>query len=258
MVLAFNIANRHIIFGGFEAEQGIRFVSKIATDDRKTEEQYAVDLRDILQLYNISLAEIQGAVISSVVPALSPIIRGAIELLTDCAVILVSTGVKTGLNIKTDNPKQLGSDIVCGAVWAKNAGKIPAILVDLGTATTVTAIDRNGVLIGYGIMPGMGISLQALREHAAQLPSIGIDCLCPKAIGKNTVDAMTAGIFYGSAGAVDGMISHFQEEMEERKPHIVLTGEYAQTISPFLKNAHEIDFNIILKGLWDIWKKNQK
>ncbi len=258
MVLAFNIANRHIIFGGFQSDHEICFVSKIATDDKKTDEQYAVDLRDILQLHEISLEKIHGAVISSVVPALSAIIRRAIEILTDCPVISVSTGVKTGLNIKTDNPKQLGSDIVCGAVWVKNAGKVPAILVDLGTATTVTAIDGKGVLNGYAIMPGMGISLQALGQYAAQLPSIGIDSLAQKAIGKNTVDAMTSGIFYGSAGAVDGIISHFREEMGEEDPYIVLTGEYAQAVSPFLINPHSIDPNIILKGLWDIWKKNQK
>lgn len=256
MILAFDIGNRNITFGGFYKDSML-FVSKIATDDRKTEDQYAVDLRSILQLSNISTEDITGAIISSVVPTLSAVIRKSIELLADCPVISVSTGIKTGLNIKTDTPRQLGTDIVCGAVWVKNAGKYPAILIDLGTATTVTAVDAVGNLIGYSIMPGMEISLQALRKHAAQLPTIGLDVVPEKALGKNTVDAMASGIIYGSSGAIEGILSRFRDEMNEPNPYIILTGEYAGILSPFLRTGHIVDTKIILKGLWEIWKKNQ-
>lgn len=255
MVIAIDIGNTNITFGGFKGEELI-FVSRIATDDKKTEDQYAVDLRSILKLNNVNAVDVCGVCISSVVPNLSEVIKKAVLFISDCKVITVSSGVKTGLNIKTDNPRQMGSDIVCGAVWAKKKDKVPVVLVDLGTATTFTVIDKNGILVGYSIMPGMEVSLNALRENAAQLPSVGIDNPHMGIIGKNTVDAMVSGIVFGTASAVDGMIDRFKMEMED-EANVIITGGYGKKISPFLKNCHVLDDNIILKGLYIIWQKNQ-
>jgi type III pantothenate kinase len=254
MVMTVDIGNTNVTFGVFCGDELV-FVSRIATDDRKTEDQYAVEFRNILLLNDISPGKTEGCIISSVVPKLSGVMKKAVRLLGIRTVLTVSSGVKTGVNIRTDNPRQTGADIVCGAVWAKESGHVPAVLVDMGTATTFAAVDGKGNLTGYAIMPGVEISLHALREHAAQLPAVSIESPGGAVCGKNTVDAMVSGIVYGAAAAVDGMVRRFQAELGTAE--VIITGGLGKKIAPYLETAFVLEEHAILKGLHMLWCKNR-
>lgn len=171
-------------------------------------------------------------------------------------VIEVSSGVKTGLNIRSEQPRQVGSDRVAAAVAARAKGKLPCVAITLGTATTFTALDQSGALVGSAITAGVQLSLLALREQAAQLPAVAIDAKDEGILARNTVDAMRVGAVYGAASLVDGMVERFAEALGET-PYVVLTGELAPLVTPYLRIPFEYDESLVLDGLHLIWKKNR-
>lgn len=256
MLIALEIGNSHVRFGGFCGDD-LSFVASIATDDRLTAEQYACQLRDVLGLYGIDKAQIDGVVFCSVVPAVTQTVRKAIGMLTTCEPLNVASGVKTGLNLRIDQPRALGSDLVANAVWAAHTGKLPCVVVDLATVTTFTVLDKDGALIGTAISPGVRASMDTLRSVAAQLPAIGMEAPARGVLGRNTVDAMRSGTLFGAAAMVDGMVHRIADALGEM-PRVLLSGDAGEVIAPHLTIAVACDPYVTLRGLAVVWHKNQK
>ena len=227
MILAIDIGNTNIVVGGISGEN-IDFMARLATDKVKTKDEYGINILSLLQLYHIDRKNIEGCIISSVVPPVLDQIKRAVELATGHKPMIVGPGIKTGLNILMDDPAAVGSDRIVSSVAALSMFKPPILIIDMGTATTIDTIDKKGRYIGGCIMPGVNISLQALTAGTAQLPGISLEN--PKsAIGKNTVDCMRSGIIYGTASMIEGYVSRIEKELGE-KTNVVVTGGLGRQI----------------------------
>jgi pantothenate kinase, type III len=253
MILAIDIGNSNIVLGCIDKEK-IYFVARIATDPLKTVEQYAVEIKNIVQLYGLSLSNISGSIISSVVPPLSNTVKESVRMIIKKDALVVAPGLKTGLNILMDNPAQLGSDLVVIAVAALAEYKDSVILIDMGTATTMSVIDKNRCYVGGAIIPGVKLSIDTLSRRTAQLPSISLETPS-KVIGKNTIECMTSGCIFGNASILDGMIERIENELGYSTT-IIATGGLSQFIVPFCKREIIYDENLLLKGLYIIYQKN--
>ena len=253
LILAIDIGNTNIVIGGFECDT-LKFVVRIATNPSKTEDEYATKILNILSVHNVNKSDVKGAIISSVVPPLTSIMRKAIAFAYGTDAFLVGPGIKTGINIHCDNPASVGADLICACVAAHNLYKSPALVIDMGTATKIMVLDKNGAFIGVSIIPGVSIALKALTQGTAQLPQISLEA--PKSvIGKNTADCMRSGVVFGNASMLDGMIDRFNDEMGENLP-VYATGGLAPTIIPHCKHDIAIDENLVLKGLNILYNKN--
>lgn len=255
MLIAVNAGNSHVALGGYEKDGGF-FSASIATEPRQTADYYACVLRQIFALHGADTKSLQGAVFSSVVPPMTPILTGALSLLGVSDIIELSSGVKTGLNIRSEQPRQVGSDRVAMAVAARAKGKLPCVVVALGTATTFTVLDLSGALVGSAITAGVGLCLAALRKQAAQLPAVSIDTRIHGVLARNTVDSMRVGAVCGAAAMVDGMIDRFAEALRAT-PFVVVTGSSAPLVIRHLRTPHQYDEHLLLDGLRLIWQKNR-
>lgn len=254
MVLAIDIGNTNIVIGGFQ-EQEILFVERISTNQNATPLEFAISIKSILELYHIDAADIEGSIISSVVPSVNNAMQAAIDKTAHCPVMLVGPGIKTGLHIGIDNPAQLGSDRVADAVAALQEYEPPIVIIDMGTATTLSVIDAHRQHIGGIIAPGVRISLQALTEKTAQLPKISLDPP-KKCISSNTIECMKSGILYGAAGCIDGLLDRITQELGTT-PIFLATGGMAEFIIPHCRHEIRIDQQLLLKGLQAIYQKNK-
>lgn len=253
MILCIDIGNTNIAIGGYEGST-LRFQGRCGTDRKKTAEEYALLVQGILRLHRIDPEEITGGVLSSVVPALRQVVRDGMELLTGKKFLLVSSGVKTGLNIRMDIPGQLGSDLVADAVAALNKYPKPIVIFDMGTATTLSVLDSKGSYLGGMIMPGLRISVDALADGAAQLPAITLADPV-RVIGQNTVECMQAGAIYGHAAMLDGLVSRVEAELG-MPVTAVATGGLAKRILPHCTREIVLDETLQLEGLRLIYEKN--
>ncbi len=255
MILAIDIGNTNIVLGTVKNNTGeILFTARVATDRKFTADQYGVQFKNIIELYGFDVKDIDGCIISSVVPPVLNAVSTGVKKLTGRDAIIVGPGVKTGLNILMDNPSQLGSDLVVNAVSALERFKPPLIIIDMGTATTISVVDVKKNYIGGCIMPGIKVSLDAISQRAAQLP--GINLVAPKkTIGKNTIECMRSGVIFGNASMIDGMIERIEEELE-MKGTVIATGGIAGMIVPYCKKEIIYDENLLLRGLYIIYKKN--
>ena len=209
MILAIDIGNTNIVVGCIDEEK-IYFTERLSTVRTKTELEYAVDLKTVLDIYHIKRTDIEGCIISSVVPQITGIAKLAAEKILKKEVMVLGPGVKTGLNIVMDNPGQLGADLVADAVAGLASYPVPLVVIDMGTATTISVVNSKKQYIGGMIMPGVGISLDALTARASQLSGISIDA--PRhIIGKNTIECMKSGVLYSNAAALDGIIDRIEE-----------------------------------------------
>lgn len=257
MILTIDVGNTNTQFGAFDDNETLVFQSRIATNQFRMEDEYAVTLMDILELYGVDAKDISGAILASVVPPVTVQIKPAIEKVCGCRVKTVGPGLKTGLNIKIDEPAALGADLAAVAVGAKEKYTLPAIVVDLGTATKILAVDKSGAFVGGIIAPGVKISAEALAAKTAVLPLIGISGEPIKSvIGTNTIDCMRSGLLNGTAFMLDGMIESFQKELGESCT-VIATGGFSGVIKPLCKTDFIHDENLILKGLLEIYKKNK-
>lgn len=256
MVFTVDVGNTNIVLGAYKDDKLV-FTSRIATEASKMVDQYAIEFADIIKLYGYNPSDFNGAIISTVVPPLVNVLEAAVKKLLKCKVIIVGPGIKTGLNIKIDNPATLGSDLVCAAVGALKKYAPPLIIFDLGTATTISAIDRNGVMLGGSIFPGVRISLDALSRSTAQLPHINTDLEGNIVIGANSIDSMKSGIVLGTASMMDGMIDRYKEILGEDAT-VLVTGGLAPNISKHCRREIIIDQNLLSEGLYIIYKKNAK
>lgn len=255
MLLAIDIGNSNIVIGGIENDQ-IKFEARIATDRIKTSDQYGVEIKNILNLFEVFPQQVEDCIISSVVPPVFNAVRTGVIKLTGLTPMVVGPGIKTGLNIQMDNPASVGSDLIVAAVAALQEYQAPLMLIDMGTATTITVVDKDNTYIGGAIIPGVRVSAEALSSRAAQLPGIQLDR--PKrAIGKNTVECMRSGIMFGAAAMLDGMIERMEAELGKQTT-VVATGGIAQFVAPLCKREIRLEKDLLLKGLNIIYKKNKK
>ncbi len=254
MILAIDIGNSNIVIGCID-ESKTYFTDRLATDTQKTAAEYAILFKNILELNNIAKSDIDGAIISSVVPPISNTIIQAIEKVTGITAMVIGPGVKTGLNIKIDNPAQLGSDLVVAAVAAMDEYPLPLIIIDMGTATTISCVDSKGNFLGGAIIPGVMVSLESLINRTSQLPKISLEAP-KKAIGSNTIDCMKSGLVLANASMLDGMIEKMQAELD-KKATVVATGGLSQFIIPHCKKDIIYNDALLLRGLWLIYQKNQ-
>ncbi|MBQ4641937.1 MAG: type III pantothenate kinase [Oscillospiraceae bacterium] len=255
MILTIDIGNSNIVLGGVR-ENEIAFEARLRTEVTKTSDQYCVDLKILLDVYGVSPEEIEGSIISSVVPQVLNSFQTAVKKLTGKTSLVVGPGLKTGLDIRLENPGQTGADLVVADVAALREHKPPLIVIDMGTATTMSVLDQNGAHIGGCIIPGVRISMDALTERTALLPGLQLDQ--PKrAIGRNTVDAMRSGIMMGTACMLDGMIERMEQELGG-KTTVVATGGIAKFIVPLCKTPVIYDKDLLIKGLAALYRDNKR
>lgn len=253
MILAVDIGNTNIVVGCADGEK-ILFVERVSTDASKTELEYVVQFRALLDLYDIKKEEITGSIISSVVPPLNNIIVSAVKKFFGIKPMLVGPGVKTGLNIVMDNPASVGADLIVDAVAGLKYYGAPLIMIDMGTATTISILDNEKNYIGGMIMPGVRVSLDSLVNRTSQLPRIALEAP-KKIIGRNTIDCMKSGVIIGQAALMDGMIERIWDELG-CKATVVATGGLAGRIIPNCRHDIIIDNELTLKGLILIYEKN--
>lgn len=254
MILAVDIGNTNIVLGCISPDGEILFEARMATDVIKTSDQYCAELKNILGLFDVDTRKIDGSIVSSVVPPVLNSFKTAIRKLTGGQCLVVGPGIKTGLNIRMDNPSEVGSDLIVAAVAATQQYGAPLLLVDMGTATTITAVDAGGSFIGGCICPGVKISLDALTGRTAQLPGISLDAP-ERAIGKNTRECMRSGIMLGAAAMLDGLLERMEAEMET-PVRVVATGGIARFVLPLCKREIIYDRNLMLKGLDILYRRN--
>ena len=255
MILAVDIGNSNIVIGGVEGDE-IRFEARLRTDATKTSDEYCIDLKMILEVYETRAKDLEGAIIASVVPQVLNSVKTAIKKLTGKDALVVGPGLKTGLNIKIENPAQTGADLVVGCVAALRQHKPPMIVIDMGTATTMIALDETGAFIGGCIAPGVKISLDALTGRTALLPGLQLDTP-KKAIGRNTIDCMRSGIMIGSACMLDGMVQRMEEELGT-KATVVVTGGIAKFIVPMCRTPMIYDKDLLIRGLVALYRENTR
>ena len=255
MIIAIDVGNTNIVLGCLDSEHTY-FTARLSTDVKKTSDEYALMIRNLFHLHGRDRHGVEGAIISSVVPALSVPLQEAVRLVTGKVALIVSSGLKTGLNIRMDNPATLGADLVVDAVAALAEYPKPIFIFDMGTATTMSVIDEKGGYIGGMIMPGPVVSLNALANNASQLAHVDLDTP-EKMIGQNTKDCMRSGAVYGHAAMIDGVIDRAEEELGLHAT-VVATGGVAPVIVAQCRHKIVLDDMLMLKGLLILYHKNAK
>ena len=255
MLLVLDMGNTNITIGVFEGER-LLLQSRMATDKHQMEDQYAIALMDLLRLYRLEASAFTGAVLSSVVPPLNHAISEAVRKVTGLTPLLVGPGTKSGLNIRIDNPATLGADLLVGAVAAVERVGYPCIIWDLGTATTVSVVDRDGAFRGGAIMPGIGTAQRSLTESTSLLPSISLESPT-KVVGSNTTACLQSGAVFGNAAMLDGMNDRIVEELGYDAP-VIVTGGLGRQITPHCRHAVTYVDELLLDGLRLIYERNRK
>ena len=254
MILAIDMGNSNIVIGCIDDEKSY-FEERLSTDKSKTALEYAIGFHTVLELYNIDVSRIEGAIISSVVPPLTNVVKSAVEKIIGKTPLVVGPGIKTGLNLQMDNPRSVGSDLIVDAVAGITEYGAPLILIDMGTATTMSVVDKDNNYVGGVIMTGLRLAMESLSSRASQLFNVSLEV--PKnVIGKNTTDCMKSGIVLGNAACIDGMIDRLEEELGYSTT-VVATGGLAHVVIPICKHDIIVDDALLLKGLKIIYDKNK-
>ncbi|MDR1464184.1 MAG: type III pantothenate kinase [Oscillospiraceae bacterium] len=257
MLLTIDAGNSNITLGVYDLgrEPKLRFRSRLATQRILTSDQLAVELLQVFRLHQADPAVCRDAVVSCVVTEMTQAIAEAAELLTGRPPLVLLPGVKTGLNIRIDNPAQLGSDLTASAVAAKAFYPLPCLVVDLGTATKISAVDARGDFLGCTIAAGVNLSLDALSASTSQLPRISFRAP-ERTIGTNTIDSMQSGTVFGAACMIDGMCARMERELG-RAASVVATGGLARDIVSNCAREIIYDGELILRGLVEIYRRNR-
>lgn len=255
MILAIDAGNTNIVIGCIDREK-CHFIERLSTVRTKTELEYAIDIKSVLDIYHVCPDEIEGGIISSVVPQITMNIKLAAEKILKKELLVIGSGIKTGLNIRIDDPGQLGADLVADSVAGIAEYPLPMMIFDMGTANTVCVIDRQKRYLGGMIYPGLGVSLDSLTAHASQLGGISLDAP-ERAVGRNTIECMQSGVIYSAAAAMDGIIDRINEEMGEELT-VVATGGLAKRIVPHCRRRVILDDDLLLKGLLILYEKNRR
>ncbi len=255
MLLTYIIANDEITLGFIDGGEILNAV-RVSTDLKRTADEYACIFKSLFELREIPAEKLDGVIGASVVPTLTETVRFAIESVIGIKTHLLGAGTKTGLNILTDDPTQLGADLVASAVGALKKYPTPLIIIDFGTATTFSALNKNGEFVGCAIAPGLSLSAKALSDGTSLLPQIS--CTTPKkCIGTNTLESMQSGCIFGNAAMIDGMIERIESELGT-SANIIASGEDANTVVPLCKHNIICDSTVSLIGLEQIYLKNSR
>lgn len=254
MFLAIDIGNTNIVVGGIDNDE-IIFISRIATDILKTDDQYAIEIKNIIQLHNIDTRNIHDSIISSVVPPILNTIKNAIYKIIGIQPYVIGEDIKALINMIYDNVDSIGTDRIVNCISVLSNYKPPIIIFDMGTATTISVIDKDKNYIGGCIIPGIRTSLDALSLKASQLPYIKLEAP-EKVIGSNTIQCMLSGIINGNASMIDGMIEKMEIDIGE-KATVVATGGMAKFIIPNCKKEIKYNEHLLLQGLNIIYKNNR-
>lgn len=256
MLLVFDVGNTNIVLGLYDGDKMI-YHWRAATNELKTADEYAASLGMMFQLDGVTFAMVTDIIISSVVPPVNPTLEYLCKRYFHVEPMMVGPGMKTGLNILYDNPRELGADRIVNAVAGITLYGGPLIIIDLGTATTFCAIDEKKRYLGGAVTPGIGISMEALFQRASKLPRIELTP-ASSVICKNTVSAMQSGIYYGAIGQVDGIVRRMKKEMGYKEIKVIATGGLADLIASQSETIDVIDPLLTLKGLYILFKKNRK
>lgn len=254
MVLTLDVGNTNIVMSVYSNDTML-FSSRMSTISTKMEDEYAIDFLNLLKLNGCSATGFEGAIISTVVPQLKSTLKRAVERVFKCRVMVVSHTLNTGLNIQIANPSTLGSDRICDAVAVKSQYSLPAMICDLGTATTISAIDRDANFLGGSIFPGVNSSLKTLSSVTAQLPQIDLREDCTEVIGRDTVSAMHSGVIFGMASFMDGMAQRYRQILGDGTV-LIATGGLSDLIVPYCREKFISNKNLVSDGLYMIYKMN--
>lgn len=252
MILAVDIGNSTVVMGLINNSELIAS-RKTVTDISELEVNYKEEIKTLLKSHSISESKIEGAIISSVVPLLTDILKEAVSDIFKLEPITVNSESITGIEIITDNPSQLGSDRIADATAGINEYGAPLVIIDMGTATTVSVINPQNQFLGGLILPGVRTSLNSLINNTSQLPRIKLGTPSERIIGTNTVSSIENGIVYGTAAQIDGLIQRISDELDF-DPKIIATGGNAGAVIPYCKSKIIYDKNLLLKGLYIIYK----
>lgn len=256
MLLAIDIGNSNVVIGCLDKDDQVVRQFRMVTDLKKTEDEYAAGIKTILLYSGLDCSAFEGAIICSVVPPLTEIFRSAVEEIIGVRALVVGTGIKTGLNIMIENPASLGSDIVAASVAAMAEFPLPVIVFDMGTATTITVVDKGNRYIGGAIVPGVALSMNALSSGTSLLQKVPIEAP-KKCINTTTTESMQSGAVFGTAALMDGMIDRFETELG-CPVSLVATGGIAAKIVPHCRHKIVYDEHLLLRGLAIIYRKNKR
>ena len=256
MLLALDVGNTNITLGVFDGDK-LLFVSRMATDASRMEDQYAIELRDILHLYGVRRANITGAVISSVVPKLTGYLSHGVKKLFGVSPLVVGYDTVKGLlPISISPPESTGPDLIAGCMGAKALFSCPCIVIDMGTATTLVVLDKEGAMVGGAIAPGVGVSLDALTQRAALLSSVGLESP-GRVVGRDTAECLRSGVLYGAAAMLDGLCDRMEEELGY-PCRVIATGGLAGQVVRLCRRPVEYSDTLLLEGLRSIFETVRK
>lgn len=254
MLLTVDIGNTNITIGVFKDNKLI-FTSRLATDRKRTADQYAVELLNVFMLHNAEISDFSGAIVSSVVPEVTDALKSAVIAVTGKTPQVLNTDIGSGLNVVNNIQGQIGADIAAVSVGAIKKYPLPCFVLDLGTATKIILLDENGTFMGCTISPGVAISLYALASQTSQLPTVNLETPS-SSVGTNTIDCMKSGIVYGTAAMLDGLTDRMEADFGKSVNTIVATGGLSKEIVKNCKKNIIYDDNLILDGLKFIYERN--
>lgn len=254
MLLVIDVGNSNIVLGIYEGPQLVRNW-RLSTDKSRTSDEYAVLLHSLFAQAGLGFTSINAAIISSVVPPLTSVMEAISHDFFHLTPFVVGPGIKTGMPIQYDNPREVGADRIVNAVAGYEKHHSALVIVDFGTATTFDYVNQKGEYCGGAIAPGLAISLEALFQRASKLPRVDI-AKPPQIIAKNTVNSMQAGVFYGYVGLVDGIVTRIKAESPDN-PRVIATGGLANLIAPESTTIEEVDDFLTLDGLWILYERNR-
>ena len=256
MILTINIGHSNITIGGYQ-EEALAFQAQIYSDSNCSTDEYAIKLSGVMDLYGVDPAQVEGAILASVVPILTGRVSDALRQLCPVRVLLVGPGLKSGLPIRIDNPGELGAELLCGAVAGLALVKPPFVVIQMDTAISMMGVNAQGELVGGVILPGPQLALSALIQSTAQLPQVNFRKKPAGVLGTNTADSLQSGVVLSSADILDGMAARFRRELGENTAFIA-TGSLPPTILRACRTPILYRESLILEGLYAIWKKNRK
>lgn len=256
MILTVNVGNTHISIGGYQDDQRV-FNARLRTNLQCSSDEYAIKLLDLLRLYEVPRSRLNGAIISSVVPALTGVMQVALNKLSPMRVLTLGPGLKSGLNICIENPTQLGGELLCGGVAALELADPPLLIITADTAITMVGINRKRQLVGGVILPGPQVSMAALVRGTAQLPQVDLHARPKSVLGSNTAACLQAGSVLGTAAMLDGLIARFRAELGDDLT-VISTGTLSSAVRESCTTPILHEPGLILDGLYAIWQRNSR